>query len=769
VNALLERLFGLDTLAPGQEGVRFETTLQLPAWAWAPIVVGVVGLALLSYWRLAGRTWARATLAGVRAAALVVLLLAATGPRLIRDNERIERDALAVLVDRSASMTMPDAGSERGATRDEHLRAVLAHPVWAGLAEQHEMVYLGFDASAYEVDPASLEAPDGPRTRLGAGVRAALDRLGGRPVAGVVLLTDGRTSDPPDTRLMRELTAARVGLFPVPFGSDDPLFDLAVEGVDAPGSAFIGDFVPVTARLTARGAADASPATVTLLDADTGLELDTLRVEADQWTAGRAEVRLTWRPEEAGRGRWLVRVVPDGPDLLEANNERSVEIELVDRPLRVVYFDGYPRWEYRYVKDLLVRERSIRSSVMLLATDRRYIQEGDVGLPHVPRSSGEWGEFDVIVLGDVRPDVFSPEQLEQIREQVARRGAGLVWIAGPGANPWRWASTPLADLLPFATTGPSGARTFAAADWAALLSREPDARRLGVLEMGQGAEAGWLEALSDPGLNWPVLRWALAIQPEAVKATADVLATIRPAAGGPPEGFPAVLTMRYGAGRVVFVGTDEIWRWRYARGEALPERFYLPLMRLAGRGSLGRGGRPALLDAQPRLVGEGEPVRIEAVLLDQSLVDAAPPEFRVRVSAEGPGARVSEIKLGPDGPAAYAAGWVAPGPGAYTVVAAEPILSGVEAQASFRVVAPDDELRVPEADHGLLAELAERTGGVLVEPESLEALAEAVPNRSVVVVGEPEVETLWDKPIVLAVLVVLFSVEWIGRRLLRLA
>lgn len=774
MNGLVEWLFGLETLAPGDEGVRLEMTRELPLWLWAPLIAGVIGLALLSYWRLEGPVRWRATLAGLRALALVLLLIVAAGPRLVRDRERIERDAVAVLLDRSASMTMPDGD---GRTREEQVRAVAESDVWSRLAEQHDLVWLGFDAVAYELDRADLGEPDGARTRVGAAVREAVERLGGRPVAGVVVVSDGRTSDPPDARLVRELAASRVGVYAVPLGSEEPLLDLAVAGVDAPTSAFVGDYVPVTVRLAGRGlGAGGAAARVVLIDEVTGEELDEATVSAQDWSDGAAEVRLATRPTASGASRWAVRVEPEGADLLPGNNVEGVEIELVDRPLRVVYFEGYPRWEYRYVKDLLVREESIRSSIMLLATDRRYIQEGDVGLPHVPRSSGEWSEFDVVILGDVRPDVFSREQLEQLREQVAERGTGLVWIAGPGSTPWRWADTPLGDLLPFESTDPAGVRSYAVSTSPAVLEREPAAERLGVLEMGEGRDAGWLEALSDAGLQWPVLRWALRVRSEALKPTSEVLASLTPIDGEEPS--PGVVAMRYGAGRVVFVGTEEIWRWRYGRGETLQERFYLPLVRLAGRGSVGRSGRSVVLEALPGVVEAGSPVRVRAVLLDQSVVDAAPQTLGVRIGraeAAGAGRRESEVALGAEGgageagTAAYAASWVAGEPGEYVVEASDPLMAAEGARARFRVVAPDDELRVPEADHGLLAELAAQTGGAVVTPEDLGALVELVPNRSVVVVGEPEVETLWDKPVVLAVLVVLLGLEWLGRRLVKLA
>lgn len=786
MNGVLNWLFGLggggsDSLGVGDEGVRFEMTRELASWVWAPLLAGLIAMAVVSYWRLSGRLRGRVTLACVRALLLVFLVLLAAGPRLIRDNERVERDTVAVLVDRSASMAMPGgAGGGLGDTRDAQLRRVVGDAVWGTLAEQHDLVWLGFDATAYEVDPDQLGEADGARTRLGVALRSATERLSGRPVGGLVVVSDGRTSDAPDARLLRELSASRAGVFVVPLGSEEPLVDIAVEGVDAPASAFVGDYVPVTARLTARGAAaGASGLRVVLVDELTGLELDSQTVEPDAWEDGVAEVRLATRPESAASARWAVVAEPVGGDLLAENNERGVEVELIDRPLRVLYLEGYPRWEYRFMKDLLVRESSIRSSVMLLATDRRYIQEGDVGLPYVPRSSGEWSEFDAVVIGDVRPDVFSTEQLEQLRDQVAERGAGLVWMAGPGSTPWRWASTPLGDLLPFVSTaegGASGARGYRPADGSVTFRREEAAGRLGVLEMGDGSAAGWLESLSDAGLGWPVLRWSLAVEPGALKATSEVLASAVPV-DGVGEAGPGVLTMRYGAGRVVFVGTDEIWRWRYARGEALPERFYLPLVRLAGRGSVARSGRPVVLEALPSVVSVGTPVRLGALLLDQSLVDAAPPALRVRVTRGGDGEAV-EVSLGAEaesgerggaGTAAYAASWVAGEPGEYTVEAADPLLASAGARARFRVVSPDDERRVPEADHALLADLAERTGGAVVAADGLSRLTELVPNRSVVVVGEPDVETLWDKPVVLFVLVMLLGLEWVGRRLLKLA
>src|SRR5262249_15624958 len=112
---------------------------------------------------------------------------------------------------------------------------------------------------------------------------------------------------------------------------------------------------------------------------------------------------LTTRPSIPRASRWTVRIRPspigdtDNPatqDMIESNNSAPISVDLVDRPIRVAFFDGYPRWEYRYLKNLLVRERSISSVVMLLAPGKRYVQEGTTVLDSLPQSPEEWSKFD---------------------------------------------------------------------------------------------------------------------------------------------------------------------------------------------------------------------------------------------------------------------------------------------------------------------------------------------------------------------------------------
>ncbi len=799
MNEFLNQLLGTEALRFGDEGVRLGLARSLAPWGWALVIGAAALLAGWAYWKLDAGRRSRIALATVRMLLMLFVVLLILGPRLERQNETIEPDWVVVLTDRSGSMQVADvepalAGASR-TTRDQQLRAALAsaYPSLKRIAAERELLVMGFDASAYPIGtiedeqglgPIDLPPAIGTRTSISTALSQALARTAARPVAGIVLLSDGRTAERPDKGLMRRLQGDRIPVFPYALGSPSPIGDLAVTRVEAPTVAFVRDTIPVQVRVERRGDASATAGgdtTVELVDQLTGKVFESRPLsEASPDPNDPASLALTLSGSEtdAGAREWTVRLVTTRPDLITENNQRSFSVDLLDRPIRTVYFDGYPRWEYRYVKNLLIREGSINSSNLLLAVERRFLQEGDSLLRSIPRSSEEWAPFDVVIMGDLRPDLFTTEQLQQIREHVAMRGGGLLWMAGSGSTPGGWAETPLADLLPFAMGAGSGARGGASVriwDRTVVVRPTPASERLGLLNLSQ--PRGWPAQLASPDTGWSQLRWAQRIDPSAVKPSAEVLAMAVPA-DGQGEPTPLVMTMRYGAGRVIYVATDETWRWRYAKGETLQERFWLPLVRLLARDSVARTGMPAVLELSQSVVPVEQPVRIAVRLLDQSLVDAAPAAIRVRLVPVGENAvgrapvnlRLQQESEGVarGGVRTYAGAWVALEPGEYRVETAEPLLAGIGLQQPLSIILPDNEMRTPETDHGLLADLAIQSGGQMLTLQDLLNLDEILPNRQVRIVTPPTTETLWDTPLALIVFLTLACTEWIGRKLIRL-
>jgi hypothetical protein len=229
---------------------------------------------------------------------------------------------------------------------------------------------------------------------------------------------------------------------------------------------------------------------------------------------------------------------------------------------------------------------------------------------------------------------------------------------------------------------------------------------------------------------------------------------------------PLVLSMRFGSGRTAYVGTDEIWRWRYGRGETLPERFWIPLVRMLARGRVAGALGPGLLTVTPDRPEPGSPALIELEVFDQALIDRLPERIDARViRADG---REAVVTLRGEG-VTRSGVWTPDAPGSVRVELAPvaPELAALSARAL--VIESGDERRTLDTDHELLTELARRTGGRVVAWDETDRLAEWVPNRARVHAGTPIVETLWDKWIALLSVLGLLTVEWVGRRLMRLA
>ncbi|HRQ75837.1 MAG TPA: hypothetical protein PK098_07960 [Phycisphaerales bacterium] len=770
---LLRWLLNIETIPADAENVRLAWENPWPAWAWALLIVSAGVFAAWSYSRLVGKRAGRITLAGVRCAILLLVITVIAGPMLEMPRESVEQDWVLALVDRSASMQIPDGAAVTQPvrmTRDEQLRSILDRhtPVLAELSEQRQLVWLGFHMGAFSLPGAETEAAaipelgpaDGPRTNINTAIEQALQRAAGRPLSGVVVFSDGRTSDPPTRSLLRRLQADAVPVYVVPLGSSDPLSELAIRRVDAPRRAFVRDKVPVSVQLDSLGdAAAGGRATIRLVDEMAGEELDRVEIAAGEQ---REAVTLTAEPRLAGRANWRIEIDTERPALVPEHTVHRFAIELIDRPLRVLFVEGYPRWEYRYVKNLMVRERSIESSVMLISADRDFAQEGNQPITRLPRSPEEFAEFDVIVLGDVPASFFTPSQLEMIRDHVAERGAGLLWIAGERDTPSSYAGTVLADLLPMRSGSSRGAQAIGRP---VLMQPTELAERLGVLQLTTPGGVGWPEELTDPSYGWSRLQWAVRVEPSRLKPTAEVLAETTERFDG--SRLPLVTLMRYGAGQTIFVATDEIWRWRYGRGEQLPEQFWVQMMRMLGRESLEASGQQAILEVSPRRAQVSQPIRLELRLLDARLTEDRRASV-VAILENERGETTAEIELVRDGGAEerFAATYLPDIPGSYRVRLADAAIMDSGAEATIEVYAPDDEMRRPETDHALLAELADITGGKVLDPDDLDALR-SLPNRSIRT-SNPLTERIWDTPLFFLLILLALTAEWIGRKVLRL-
>lgn len=787
----LRTLFDIDNIPADAGNINLVWERPFGPWLWFLFILIAVTLAFWSYSRLHGNSVGRMILAGVRTIAIVLALIVLSGPMLELPREVIEPDWVLMLVDRSESMTIEDAPGSDGETtaaarrsRDQQLRTLLEdnRATWGELADERRVLWLGFNSGAFNlggdrgvdaggnrasndsngaevvnIDPG---AADGSRTRLSHAIDQALQRAAARPISGVVVFSDGRTEDPPDRALLRRLQSDHVRVYTVPLGSEHPLGDIAVRRVEAPQRAFTRDKVPVVVHIDRLGAAGSGiGATVRLVDEVTGEQLDEQTLEAG---AESDQITLTASPSLSGEATWKVVLDTAEPDLIPDNNTKNFMIDLVDRPLKVLFVEGYPRWEYRYLKNLLVREESIESSVMLISADRDFAQEGNQPITRLPRSPEEFADYDVLIIGDVPGSFFSPDQLDMMRAHVSERGAGLLWIAGERKIPETYAGTALADLIPL-----RGSLKLASIGQPILMQPTELADRLGVLQLVTSGQVGWPRELIDANYGWSQLYWAQHIEPGRLKPAAVALAETVQEFGG--EHLPLVIQMRYGAGQSVYVATDEIWRWRYGRGEDLTEQFWVQLIRMLGRESLSSAGQRLVLSASPRRAEAGQPVRIDVQLLDAQLIDTFGGHIVASIETEQ-GEKIAELTLAPvEGTEdRFAATYLLDRAGTYRVRLPYSGAMGITTEVPLDVYSPDDEMRRPETDHDLLIELSAATGGQVLDRETISSLPEILPNRSIKTLN-PLTERIWDTPAIFILALLLLTLEWVGRKIVRLA
>ena len=293
-------------------------------------------------------------------------------------------------------------------------------------------------------------------------LESILTAIPSEQLAGVLLLTDGiHNGDAAVEPVARQLGARGVHVSSVVVGSSYAPFDLAVADISAPESVFLGDKVRVRGVLTASQASGKNAKISLLLD---GEKVDETTIPISD-NLFRREFALSHAPTNNGLARYELAIENIPGERFPSNNTWKVDIAVSDDRTHVLLVDDYPRWDFRYLRNLFyARDKSVHLQYVLMHPDTisgvdvtnrppaasasRPFGEAEAGA--LPESPEEWRKFDVIILGDIGPSVLTPEMQTSLAECVKDRGALLVTIAGPRAMPHAFpTNSPLADLLPF--------------------------------------------------------------------------------------------------------------------------------------------------------------------------------------------------------------------------------------------------------------------------------------------------------------------------------
>jgi hypothetical protein len=442
------------------------------------------------------------------------------------------------------------------------------------------------DERLKSADPQALPG----ETDLGQSVTPATGGKHDVPVAGVIVLTDGRhNSAESENKLIARLAGVAAPVYPVLIGSEQRPVDLAIGTLDYPRQPVSQDDHPlVTATLRTSGF-EGRDLTVTLVpEAGTGGETLTETVKV----AGPVtEARFSLTAAELGRHRYTIRTDVLPGETRDDNNSRSFTVTVVDDEADVLVMDGEARWEFRYLDNALKRDEQVkvqevvfRQPFMGLLPESFFPRRLDVPMDLEALTESPFAPFDVVILGDVGPNQMPPGGWELLDRFVREDGGTLVIQGGRRHMPLGYTDAPLLQaLLPVkdlrsinltgrSEEGPPLERGF-------RLSLTPDGREETFLKFSDDIEEDTRIREQLPGHTWGLVGEAkgeatvlAAYIPPGAKQTLDV-----------ERENAIVVRQQAGFGQVLWIGLDSTWRWRHRLGDEYHHRFWGQLVRWAAR------------------------------------------------------------------------------------------------------------------------------------------------------------------------------------------
>jgi uncharacterized membrane protein len=746
-----------------QEGdFRFEpTTASMVATV---LVVAVVAGAVLTYRRVRvneGRVRDRVILTGLRIAALALVLFCLFRPTLVVRAAVAQQNVVAVLLDDSRSMMIPDEGE---APRADYVRNQFGgpdSPLLKSLSERFLVRVFRFSSTATRMaSPTDLKF-EGTQTKLAPALESAREELAGLPVAGIVLVTDGAdTTDAAIGDALLGLKAEKLPVFTVGVGSESLPRDIQIDRVSTPRTALKNAslLIDVIVRQTGFGGR-----TVTVDVEDEGRIVGSQKVQLPA-DGSPATARIRAIASEVGPRQFRFRVAPQDGELVTQNNVRETLINVRDDQERVLYFEGEPRWEMKFLRRALADDKNLLAVSLQRTADNKYMRiDGDADEVQggFPKTREELFRYRALIIGSVEAGLFSGDQLQMIADFVDRRGGGLLMLGGPRSfAEGGYGGTPVADALPLIIDP----RT-RASDPAPLARLKISPTRAGLthavtqIAPTEQASAGrWGELPEVTSVNAP-------LQP---KPGATVLLN------GIDEGGRsrvALAWQQYGRGKAISLTLQDTWNWQMhasmAEDDMTHENFWRQMMRWLV------DGVPSAVDVRVSSdrVDPGESVTIETTVVDKQFVELN--DATVLAQVARPDGTTENVPLQWTGErdGQYRGTFTSTGAGAYEVSVdasrggGEIVGTGV---AYVRAAPSEAEYFDPTMHAQPLQRIAEETGGRFYTADTADGLAEDVryAGRGVTSVEERE---LWNMPIILITLMGLVCAEWGYRRLVGLA
>ncbi len=735
---------------------RGDITLSGSGWLYVALVLAVASaIPTLLYYRRATtsiRAADRTVLSLTRTAAIALLMLVLFQPVLTVTNIVAQRKVVGILLDDSISMRTAD---QDGAPRAEFMRTAF-HPqqgeVTKALSRRFEPRFFKFAGNTRALTAGDGMTFAGPRTDLGQALDGVRDEVDPQSLAALIVVTDGAVTRA--TSLDEKLSAYRAADVPITtVAVGQPRFtrDIEVSAVNMPRRTLKNSSIVADVVVTQRGFDNQ---TIKLLIEDGGqlVGIEEVTLSADQ---PERTIRTRFTAKEAGVRQLRFYVTPAEDEVLVENNARKTILDVDDRRQRILYFEGEPRFELKFLRRAVARDEILRVVSLVRTAENKYYRIGIENPEELaegfPKTAEELFAYRGLILGSVEASHFSPGQLKLIADFVSRRGGGLLVLGGRRAlTQGGYGNTPVAELLP----------VFLNAKRVDPIRAEVTVRPTAA---GYVHPIGQLVAGGADAPSWERLPPLTVLHP-LYQVKPGALTLLEGLARELAEPVIVLAEQRFGRGRALVLNVQDSWTWQMHQDIPPEDQTHETLWRQLLRWLVRSVPDAVTILTSSEHPSPNESVEITAEILDESFHprnDAA-----VRLIVHTPIGDRLELPMS----------WDASRDGMYRLQLT-PEHAGiyemtVEARSGEKraigkihlpvgMVTPDHY--GAEMRESILRRIADETGGRFYRADEIGALADELPlSESGASVQERL--PLWDMPVVFLLLIMLLGFEWLYRR-----
>lgn len=730
------------------------------------LIIAAVWLTYLKTTRPLTKAW-KTFFITVRSAVLVLLLFCLLRPVVTTTQISPQETYLGVLIDDSQSMSIADMPGER--SRESLVeQALFADGLLEELGESFQIRSFRFDSSTQRIADLNDLAQEGTASSIDQALAYVDDQLRSLPLGGLVVISDGADNSAIDPAIRAQDFGNReIPLFTVGIGQEEIPQDIGIMDVSSAKTVLEGSVFNVQVALNHRGY-EGQEVQLSIMDGDTQVASDVVTLGAEGVTR-RFELELT--PERPELIVYDLQVELQPGEIIPENNAYSFLVDNTAKaPLDVLYIEGHPRNEYKFIRRAVQGDNSLRLATYLQTGPEKFYRQGIESPTELssgfPRDKETLYQYEAIMLGDIEESFFTPEQLQLIEDFVAERGGGL--LVG-GMVDEDFIDTPIADILPVTLV----AENFLPGHLRGGIRRgtHPTGELFFPRLTRTGEFSPLLRLSGDDAANraaWGALPELQGVYVNGrIKPGATVLLE-HPLLQYQNQPLPIIASQRFGSGRSMSIATASTWRWQMMM--PYEDQSHETLWRQMLRWLTVSAPERITINFDREFYNVGDEVNVTATVLNEEYEPDN--DATLWMQTVNPLDQVTdtpmEWDITEDG--VYRSNFTVQDEGVFSLLvdvasaAGEANPDSTEKTAAFVVTPSLREYTNAAMDAGLLSRMADASGGRYFNWQNVADLPDTIQYTPNAYSTEEQID-LWDRPWLLALLIALLCMDWIARRM----